>query len=79
MAWSTTAHVTTGQLKTALERVKTEYEAADEALTLEATSGDAATDDEVAEMLEEVFGTTSDDTTTDDDTTDETNTDSTDE
>ena len=57
MSYNTESHITIGQLKTALTRVKTEYVAADETLTSEFSSG-VASDDEVTEMLEEVFAET---------------------
>ena len=76
MAYSTTAHITTGQLKTAMTRVKEEFEAADTTIITNIESSDTtyevATDDEVAEMLDEVFGSdsTEEDTNSTDGTTD---------
>lgn len=69
MAYNSDAHITIGQLKTALTRVKTEYVAADDALVVDSTSVEVATDDEVSEMLEEVFAAEETTDTTEDDTT----------
>ena len=57
MAYTTTGHVTLGQLETALTRTKTEYEAAITTAVENggSTSSDVATDDEVSEMLDTVF------------------------
>ena len=75
MAYSTTAHITTGQLKTAMARVKEEFETADTTIITNIESSDTtyevATDDEVAEMLDEVFGSDTTDEGTDTDTSDE--------